>query len=101
MNTEFVAVRVKGKVVVLNDSDELGCLIEQGIEHETLGDVCDFNEYGDNCNRDCQHFCHGTCPATPVRDCEGRMWHVLINTKALNEKREQNYTSVHQRSQRP
>ena len=77
----YLAVRIKGGVHILNDSDELGGLIDLGVEHDTLGEVCDTEEFGDNCNRDCQHFCQGTCPAAPMRDVHGDLWHVLTENK--------------------
>ncbi len=75
---EYLAIEFDHGIQILNDSDELGGLIDNGIKHKVLGRVCDNRQYGDNCNTDCRHFCTGLCPATRVTDVFGDHWHVLI-----------------------
>ena len=65
--------------------DYVLCLIDMDVKHEVLGEVCDDEEFGDNCNRDCQHFCNGTCKATPMRDVFGDLWHVLASKETMNQ----------------
>ncbi len=80
----YLAIRIKGKVYVMNDQDELGGLIDLGIEHEVLGEICDDQEFGDNCNTDCLHYRKGTCPATTLRECvRGELIHVLMEKEKL------------------
>lgn len=73
----YLAIEIKGEVFILNDRDEFGGLIDNDIEHTTIGEVCDDREYGDKCNLDCPLFCSGTCHATPIRDNTGQLWHVI------------------------
>ena len=61
----------------MNVADELGGLIDNDIEHETLGTVCDEEEYGDHCNTDCPLYRSGTCRSVSIRDVHGKMWHVV------------------------
>ena len=75
----YLAIKIRGLVHILNDQDELGGIIDLGIEHTTLGEVCDDKEYGDKCNADCPQFCSGTCQATLFRDIDGKLWHVKTN----------------------
>lgn len=75
----YLAIEIKGKIFVMNDLDELGGLSDLGVEHRTLGEVCDDQEYGDRCNTDCPHFCKGDCPAVPIRDAFGMKWHLKKN----------------------
>ena len=75
MSMDYLAIEIRGDVHILNDLDELG----GDISHKVLGEVCDDKEYGDRCNTDCEHFCMGTCPAIPIRDINGQLWHVLTN----------------------
>jgi len=76
----YLAIEIRGQVHILNDRDELGGLIDCDIEHRTLGEVCDDREYGDRCNAECPQFCAGTCQARPVRDIDGKLWHVKTNS---------------------
>lgn len=77
---EYLAIEIHGQVHILNNQDELGGLIDLDIEHKVLGEVCDDQEYGDKCNMDCSLYRSGTCPSTPIRDIDGKLWH-LINSK--------------------
>lgn len=73
----YLAIEIRGQVQVMNDQDELGGLIDCNIEHKVIGEVCDDQEYGDRCNTDCPLFCSGTCQATPIRDINGELWHLI------------------------
>lgn len=70
------AIEVNDLVMTMNEM-ELANLDDNGISYKTIGLVCDNDEFGDRCNKDCQHFCCGTCPATPIRDFIGNLWHIL------------------------
>ncbi len=72
----YLAIKIKGDVFIMNDMDELGGLIDNDVEHEILGYVCDDKEFGDNCNTDCQFFRLGTCRAENIRDFSGQLWKV-------------------------
>lgn len=72
----YLAIEIRGQVHIMNDQDELGGLIDNDIKHTTLGEVCDDQEYGDNCNVDCPLFRSGTCQSTPIRDSNGDLWHL-------------------------
>lgn len=74
---KYLAIEVHGFVHVLNDHDELGGLIDLGIDHRVLGVVCDDQEFGDNCSTDCPAYRAGTCQARPIRDIDGKLWHVI------------------------
>lgn len=89
----YLAIEIKGFVYVMNDQDELGGIIDRDIEHKTLGEVCDDKEYGDNCNTYCPQFCLGTCPATPIRDVHGQLWHVKNGSVIVEEFTECTYPS--------
>ena len=69
----YLAIKIRGQVHILNDQDEL---IDSDVEHETLGEVCDDQEFGDNCNVDCPLFRSGTCTSTLIRDINGELWHL-------------------------
>lgn len=73
----YLAVKINGEVFIMNDTDELGGLIDCDVPHETLGEVCDSQEFGDNCNTDCPLFCSGTCRSILMRDKDGQLWHVI------------------------
>lgn len=75
----YLAIEIRGQVHILNDRDELGGLIDCDIEHRTLGEVCDDQEYGDRCNTDCPLFRSGTCTSTPIQDVTGNLWHLKKN----------------------
>lgn len=77
----YLAIEIRGQVHILNDRDELGGLINCDIEHRTLGEVCDDQEYGDRCNTYCPLFRSGTCTSTPIRDVDGNLWHLRKTTK--------------------
>ena len=79
MTKHYLAIEIRGDVHILNDTDELGGLIDNDILHKVLGEVCDDKEFGDRCNTDWTHFCMGTCPAKPIRDIDGNLWHVMTN----------------------
>ena len=81
----YLAIRIKDGIHIMNDQDELGGLIDMDVKHEVLGEVCDDEEFSDNCKRDCQHFCNGTCKATPMRDVFGDLWHVLASKETMNQ----------------
>lgn len=74
---KYLAVRVRGDIVVLNNGDELGGLYDLGIEHEVIGTVCDDKEFGDMCSTNCRRYYTETCPAEIVTDFMGNKWHVL------------------------
>ena len=78
MKSNYLAIEIRGEVHILNDSDELGGLIDRGITHNVLGRVCDNQEFGDNCNTDCLLFRQGTCPSKLIRDINGQLWHVIF-----------------------
>lgn len=74
----YLAIEIDGGVHIMNDSDELGGLIDRDIEHQVLGEVCDDKEFGDRCTTDCQFFRSGTCSAENVRDVFGDLWKVRL-----------------------
>lgn len=72
----YIAVRIKGDIFVMNDQDELGGLIDRDVEYEMLGEVCDDEEFGDNCTTDCVFYRRGTCRTEVKRDVFGNLIHV-------------------------
>lgn len=86
----YLAVEIKGEVFIMNDTDELGGLIDRDIPHEVLGEVCDDQEYGDNCNTGCPLYRSGTCRFIPIRDKDGQRWH-LITQGILNSMDDDTY----------
>lgn len=76
--SNYLAVRVRGDVCILNDSDELGGLIDCGTPHEVLGRICEGagQSFGDCCTTDCIHYAHGTCPCTIIRDVFDNLYHL-------------------------
>lgn len=41
-----------------------------------LGEICDDERFGDNCNTDCPRFCQGDCPCVLFKTQQGAMWHL-------------------------
>lgn len=74
---KYLAIEIKGGVHVMNNHDELGGLIDNGIHHRVLGTICDSQNYGDNCTTDCIMYARGTCRAQRVCDINGQFWHVV------------------------
>ena len=46
-------------------------------EYKILGMACDDEEFGDRCDTWCELFVSGTCPAGLIRDCDGKLWHII------------------------
>ena len=72
----YFAIKIKGEIFVMNDHVELGGLVDMEIEPQVLGEVCDDNEFGDNCSTGCQFYRLGTCRAEVIKDSFGMRWHV-------------------------
>lgn len=73
---KYLAIKFDYGIQIMNDSDELGGLIDRDIEHQVLGEVCDDKEFLDRCTTDCQFYRLGTCRTKVVRDVFGQLWHV-------------------------
>lgn len=73
----YLAIEVAGQIGIYNNQDELGGLIDNGIEHTIIGRVCDDKVFGDRCNTDCLAYAKGICPADHVVDCAGIHWNVI------------------------
>lgn len=46
-------------------------------EYMILGATCDDQEFGDRCDTRCNLYARGTCPAGLIRDCDGKLWHIM------------------------
>ena len=75
---KYLAIKFDHGIQIMNDSDELGGLIDCDIPHQVLGEVCDDKEFGDRCTTDCQFYRFGTCRAENVRDAFGQLWKVRM-----------------------
>lgn len=64
-------------VIAVVDADEMQRLDGDNTRFDTLGVVCDNEEFGDCCSTDCVLYAHGTCPMETIRDSWGSLWHVL------------------------
>lgn len=70
----YLAIEIKGEISVMNDSDELGGLIDKDIQHTVIGRVCT-----KECNTTCLHYRRGTCPCKAMRDTFGNSIHVFVD----------------------
>lgn len=66
----YLAIEIRGQVFILNDSDELGGLIDYDIPHKILGEVCE-----DSCST-CPFQTLDTCPAFELKDWAGDIWKI-------------------------
>ena len=57
----------------MNNSDELGGLIDKGIPHAIVGRIC-----AEECNTTCLHYRGGTCPCKAMKDTHGNLIHVFV-----------------------
>ncbi len=71
-----LAVSLGGYIIVVNDRDDLDLMDELADEYKVLGEVCDDEEFGDNCTTDCVFYRRGTCSAEVMRDLFGDPIHV-------------------------
>lgn len=74
---KYLAIEIKGEVMLCNNIDELGGLIDQDVNHDILGTVCDDKEFGDRCTTDCPAYRYGVCKSKIIRDSDGKLWHVI------------------------
>lgn len=73
---KYYAIEVHREIFVMNDSDELGGLINKDIPHVVIGRVCTRD-----CNTTCIHYCNGTCPCKTMKDVDGAFIHVFVGSK--------------------
>lgn len=76
--TKNVAIKRSDGLIRVIDREFYERLPQLGLQEELIGDVCDDDEFLDNCNTDCVHYRQGTCPARLGRDVFGNLWHVLV-----------------------
>ena len=70
------AIEIKGHVDIFNEN-EFGRLIDNDVDFNVLGTVCDDKKFGDMCSTDCYAFRNGVCRSKLVRDRKGRLWNVI------------------------
>lgn len=75
MKEKYLAIEIHGEIFVMNNSDELGGLIDNDISHAIIGQVCI-----DECNTKCLHYCEGTCPCKTMKDTHGNLIHILFDS---------------------
>lgn len=73
---KYFAIEIKGQVDIFNEN-KFGLLIDNDVDFNVLGTVCDDKEYGDRCTTDCDAFRYGVCRSKIVKDCTGKLWHVI------------------------
>ena len=73
MKKEYLAIEIHDEIFVMNDSDELGGLIDKDVPHTVIGRVC-IKE----CNTTCLHYRRGTCPCKTMKDVNGNFIHVFV-----------------------
>lgn len=73
MEKKYYAVEIHNEIFVMNDSDELGGLIDKNIPHAIIGRVCT-----EECNTTCLHYRGGMCLCKIVRDIDGNLIHVFV-----------------------
>lgn len=76
--TKNVAIKRSNGLIQVVDREVYEKLPQLGMHEELVGDVCDDDEFLDNCSTDCSHYRHGTCPARLGRDVFSHLWHVLV-----------------------
>ena len=76
--TKNVAIKRSDGDIQIIERELYETLPQLGQHEELIGDVCDDDEFLDNCNTDCVHYRQGTCPALLVRDVFDNLWHVLV-----------------------
>lgn len=72
MKEKYLAIEIHEEVFVMNNSDELGALIDNNVPHKIIGHVCT-----EHCDTMCIHYCQGTCPCHLVKDAHGKFIHVF------------------------
>lgn len=73
MKEKYLAIEIHGEIFVMNNSDELGGLIDKGIPHAIVGRIC-----AEECNTTCLHYRGGTCPCKAMKDTHGNLIHVFV-----------------------
>lgn len=73
MKEKYLAIEIHNEIFVMNDSDELGGLIDNNIQHTVIGRVCT-----EECDTTCLHYRRGTCPCEIMRDIDGNLIHIFL-----------------------
>ena len=76
--TKNVAIKRSDGLIQVIDRELYEKLPQLGLHEKLIGDVCDDDEFLDNCNTDCVHYRQGTCPSRLGRDVFDHLWHVLV-----------------------
>ena len=69
MKEIYLTIEIHGEIFVMNNSNELGRLIDKDIPHTIIGRVC---------NTTCLHYRGGTCPCKAMKDTHGNLIHVFV-----------------------
>ena len=73
MKEIYLTIEIHGEIFVMNNSNELGRLIDKDIPHTIIGRVCT-----EECNTTCLHYRGGTCPCKAMKDIHGYLIHVFV-----------------------
>jgi hypothetical protein len=73
MKEKYLTIEIHGEIFVMNNSNELGGLIDKDIPHTIIGRVCT-----EECNTTCLHYRAGTCPCKAMKDTHGNLIHVFV-----------------------
>lgn len=75
MEKKYFAVEIDSNIYVLNNTDELGGLLDNEVQFSVIGQVCT-NE----CDTTCNHYREGTCPCKALKDVRGNRIYVFVNS---------------------
>lgn len=75
MKEKYYAIEIHDEIFIMNGSDELVGLVDKDIPHTVIGRVCT-----EECNTTCLHYRGGTCPCKTIKDIDGDLIHVFVNS---------------------
>lgn len=78
INMRYLAIEIHDEIFIMNNRDELGGLIDKDIPHTVIGRVCT-----EECNTTCIRYCEGTCPCKTMKDIDGNLIHVFVDSNLL------------------
>lgn len=75
MKKKYYAIKIHNEIFVMNNTDELGELIDKDIPHTLIGQVCT-----EECSTMCLLYRKGMCPCETMKDVNGDFIHVFVNS---------------------
>lgn len=72
---KYLAIKIYDEIFVMNNNNELGKLIDNGIPYTVIGQVCT-----KECDTTCLCYRRGTCPCYTLMKSDGELIHVFVHS---------------------